>query len=111
LSKFGAPIWLRLGRVGNNAFLQRWAIWPVWDAIGGLEDGEVDELPKLLPDGKNESVVGGITIRPAAEGRPVEIRSSANAACLTIGPSGVALKAGIEQLRSHLLENVLERAL
>ena len=75
LSKFGASIWLRLGRVGNNAFLQRWAVWPVWDAIGGLEDGEIDEVPKLLPAGKNKSVVGGITIRPATDGRPVEIRS------------------------------------
>jgi hypothetical protein len=111
LSKFGAPIWLRLGRVGNNAFLQRWAVWPVWDSIGGLEDGEVNELSNLLPAGRNESVVGGITIRPAADGRPVEIRSSASAACLTIGPSGTALKAGIEQLRSLLLDNVLERAL
>jgi hypothetical protein len=110
LSKFGAPIWLRLGKVDNNAFLQRWAVWPVWDASGGLENGEIEELPTLLPAGKNEFVVGGITIRPAAEGGLVEMQSSTHAACLTIGSSGVALKAGIEQLRDFLLENVLKRA-
>jgi hypothetical protein len=110
LSKFGAPIWLRLGKVDNNEFLQRWAVWPVWDAVGGLESGEVDELVNLLPAGRIQSVVGGITIRPVAKDHRVEIQSKSRAACLTIGPAGQPLKAGIEQLRSLLLENVLKHA-
>jgi hypothetical protein len=110
LSKFGAPIWLRLGKVDNNMFLQRWAVWPIWDAVGGLENGEAGELPELLTGGKSESVVGGITIRPVAAGHPVQSQSSAHAACLTIGTSGPTLKAGIEQLSGVLLENILKRA-
>jgi hypothetical protein len=110
LPNFGAPIWLRLGKVGGNVFLQRWAVWPIWDAIGGLEAEEAEEILRLLPAGRNESVVGGITIRPAAEAAPAEIQSKAGAACLTVGASGPALKAGIEQLRDFLLEFVLKRA-
>jgi hypothetical protein len=110
LSRFGAPIWLRLGRIDSTDFLSRWAIWPVWHALGGLEPDEAEELAKLLPAGRRESVKGGITIRPAAEGRDVEQSCRANAACFTIGASGPALKAGIAQLGRFLWGHVLDQA-
>ena len=110
LSKFGAPIWLRLGRVNSADFLSRWAVWPVWDAVGGLEHGETEEISALLPNGRNESVKGGITIRPTADGQNAEVRSLANVGCLTLGASGPGLKAGIEQLRDFLIHHVLAQA-
>ena len=110
LSKFGAPIWLRMGRVNSVDFLSRWAVWPVWDAVGGLESGETDEISALLPNGRNESVKGGITIRPTADGQSAEARSLANVGCMTLGASGPELKAGIEQLRDFLIHHVLALA-
>lgn len=110
LSRFGAPIWLRLGRIDSTDFLSRWAIWPVWHALGGLEPDEAEELTKLLPAGRRESVKGGITIRPVPEGRDVEESCRADTACFTIGASGPALKAGIAQLGRFLWGHVLDQA-
>lgn len=110
LSRFGAPIWVRLGRIDSTDFLSRWAIWPVWHAVGGLEPGEAEELAKLLPAGRSESMKGGITIRPAL-GPDAEQSCSADAGCFTIGASGPALKAGIAQLGQFLRDHVLDRAI
>ena len=108
LAPFGAPIWLRLGRIGSGEFLSRWAIWPVWDAKGGLAEGEADQLAKLLPYGRRESVKGGITLRPTADGQGVDQHCRRDAACFTVGTSGRALKDGIEQLGRFLRDSVLE---
>ena len=108
LPPFGAPIWLRLGRIDSNEVLVRWAIWPVWDAEGGLDPGEADRLTQLPPYGQRESVRGGITLRPAPEGAQVEQDCRPGAGCFTVGTSGTALKAGIEQLGRFLQDYVLE---
>ncbi len=110
LHKFGAPIWLRFGPVGDNTFLLRWAVWPIWHAKGGLEKEDIAAITPLLSEGRNEFVRGGISIRPvAADGGP-QSESSDKAACLTIGPSGRALGSGIGLLRDLLVHNVLRGA-
>ena len=110
LRNFGAPIWLRFGRVGDNDFLSRWAVWPIWHAKGGVEKGDTEAIVPLLPAGRNELVRGGITIRPVAAGSDAEIDTSDRAACLTIAPSGTALGGGIMLLRNLLARTVLRGA-
>jgi hypothetical protein len=110
LSPFGAPIWLRLGRIDSDAFLSRWAIWPIWHADGGLEPGEAEEIAALLPHGRTEHVAGGITLRPVAEGAPAEEQRGPHAACFTIGTAGAALRDGIARLGQYLDDSVLRRA-
>src|ERR1019366_6773316 len=68
LGLFGAPIWLRFGRIGDNTFLLRWAVWPIWHGKGGLEKEELKSIPPLLSAGASERVSGGMTIRPATAG-------------------------------------------
>jgi hypothetical protein len=110
LAKFGAPIWLRLGRVDSPDFLLRWAIWPMWDASGGLKPGEPDELTRLVPNGRNEHVKGGIVLRPAMDGQDAEFESVPGAGCLTFGASGPALKNGLRNLQDFLRHTVLASA-
>jgi hypothetical protein len=107
LRKFGASIWLRFGRVGENDFLTRWAVWPIWHAKGGLEVGDIEAIGPLLPAGKSELVRGGITIRPVAAGGAAEIEASDWAACVTIAPSGAGLGSGIALLRDQLVRIIL----
>lgn len=107
LGKFGAPIWLRLGHIDSPSFLPRWAVWPIWDAVGGIDPDEPKELSSLFPYGRNEFVRGGITIRPTAEGQMAEIQVSTDAGCMTIGAAGAALKDGLGHLRDFLLSHVL----
>lgn len=109
LAPFGAPIWLRLGRIDSDAFLSRWAIWPLWHADGGLEPGEGDEIAALLPHGRTELVKGGITLRPVAEGTPTEEWRGPHSACFTIGAAGAALQDGIVRLGRYLDDDVLRR--
>ena len=102
LGRFGAPIWLRFGRIGDNTFLERWAVWPIWHAIGGLDEDDLTRIPPLLSAGKDEQVRGGITIRPTVPEGDALGASCDKAACVTIGASGRALAAGIGRLRDFL---------
>ena len=110
LRMFGAPIWLRFGRIGDNTFLLRWAVWPIWHAKGSLEPGDVNSIEPLLSAGRNELVRGGFTIRPVAADGAAQSTSSDKAACVTIGASGNALSAGIGLLRDLLIDKVLRGA-
>lgn len=110
LHMFGAPIWIRFGRIGDNTFLLRWAVWPIWHAKGSLEPGDVDSIEPLLSAGRNELVRGGITIRPVAADGAAQSTSSDKAACVTIGASGNALGGGIGLLRDLLIDKVLRGA-
>jgi len=114
LRYFAAPIWLRYGRVDDPmAFLRRCAVWPVWHAQGGLDDEEPDRVDRVLdaPD-QPERPRGGIVVRPAAEGAPVQAAHSraGRVACLTLGPEGVARADGIALLRGAILR-ALDRGL
>jgi hypothetical protein len=107
LGPFGAPIWLRLGRINSHAFLARWAIWPLWHADGGRRPGEGEEIAALLPHGKRELVAGGITLRPVAEGTAVEEWRGERTACFTLGAAGGALQEGIDRLGRYLDHEML----
>lgn len=109
LAPFGAPIWLRLGRIDSDAFLSRWAVWPIWHADGGLMPGEGEEIGAILPYGRNELVAGGITLRPVAEGASADEQRGAQTACFTIGAAGAALQEGIIRLGRYLDDCVLRR--
>jgi hypothetical protein len=109
LAPFGAAIWLRLGRIDSDAFLSRWAIWPIWHADGGLQPKEEGEIVALLPYGRTEFVKGGITLRPVADGGGAEEWCGPNSACFTIGSSGTALRDGIVCLGRYLDDHVLRR--
>jgi hypothetical protein len=110
LGPFGAPIWLRLGRIDSEAFLSRWAIWPIWTVNGGLERGEGEEIAALLPHGRQELVAGGITLRPVADGAAAEEWRGQHCAGFTIGAAGTALPDGIARLGRYLSDDVLRRA-
>lgn len=109
LAPFGAPIWLRLGRIDSDAFLSRWAIWPIWHADGGLMPGEGEEIGAILPYGRNEHVAGGMTLRPVAVGAAADEQRGARTACFTIGAAGAALQEGIIRLGRYLDDCVLQR--
>jgi hypothetical protein len=110
LHMFGAPIWLRFGRIGDNTFLWRWAVWPIWHAKGGLRPGDMRSIAPLLPYGQSELVRGGITIRPATSDADAQSVHTHEAGCVTIGASGSALRGGIELLRDLLVGTILQGA-
>lgn len=107
LGDFGAPIWLRFGGIGDNSFLSRWAVWPIWHARGGLDETDLTVIPTLVPAGQRELVKGGLTIRPVAAERDPEARSGAMVACVTLGASGRQLRDGILAVRTVLVADVL----
>lgn len=107
LADFGAAIWLRVGRVNRRDDFGRWAIWPLWSADGGLEPGELDEVKKLLPGGRRESVRGAITLRPTREDAAAEVVTSGTVSCLTLGAHGQALADGIANMRQTIMGQVL----
>ncbi len=48
-SNLCAPIWLRIGRIGDSlSFLARLAVWPIWDWQGGLVPGEALEVDAIV---------------------------------------------------------------
>ena len=111
LHMFGAPIWLRFGRIGDNTFLRRWAVWPIWHAMGGLRPADVHSIAQVLPDGRDEFVRGGITIRPVSWGADAQSELTGEVGCVTIGASGGALREGIGLLRELLTAAVLRTAI
>lgn len=109
LSRFGAPIWLRIGQIDSADFLSRWAIWPLWHPDGGLEPGEPDELARLLPAGRQENVRGGVTLRPVVPNGQAEQDTRTNTASFTLGTSGPALRDGLTRLGRFLHAHLLPR--
>jgi hypothetical protein len=107
LRYLGAPIWLRFGRLDDtHGFLRRCAIWPIWDAHGGLVDGEVERVERLLGAPLlTERPGGGIVVRPVADGHSaaVEHGPTGRAVGLAMSPEGEARVAGITLLREALL--------
>lgn len=110
LHMFGAPIWLRFGRIGDNTFLRRVAVWPIWDAKGGMRLGDMSSIAQLLRHGQSELVRGGITIRPVTPNVDAQSEHTNEAGCVTIGASGAALRDGIGLLRELLVDAILRGA-
>ena len=108
LRGFGATIWLRFGSVGENEILTRSAIWPLWHPAGGLDLSDFDSILASLGHVRQERIRGGLTIRPAAaEGAQVMRRG--DAACVTLAPSGDALRDGLHALRTVLADLLGQR--
>lgn len=108
LRSFAAPIWLRVGRLNVSLSDQpRWAVWPLWDAVGGIDPDarEAEEIENVLQTG-GKSVVRGIVVRPTRAGGAIEVQTSARAAVLTLGASGDALRQSIEALRDVVVANI-----
>lgn len=103
LAGFAAPIWLRIGRVGEaHQPLSRIPVWPIWSLAGGLVAGEEREVADVLPYGRQRVVRGGIVLRPATEPDTPERRSSGGAIALTLGTEGPALRDGLQGLTDYL---------
>lgn len=104
LSDFAAPIWLRIGRKGDiSGFLGHVAIWPIWDIQGGLVDGEVEELERVLSLGAKAHLAAGIVLRPARHDF-LQVQSSSKACTMAIGAYGVPLWQGLAELTHFLTE-------
>jgi hypothetical protein len=110
LHMFGAPIWLRFGQIGDNTFLSRWAVWPIWHATGGLRPDDMRSIAQLRPHGQSERVRGGIAIRPVTPDADAQSVHTHEAACVTIGASASALRDGIGLLRELLVGTILRGA-
>ena len=107
---FGAPIWLRVGRLNRQEVLSRWAVWPLWSADGGLLSGETDEVGHLLTLGRSENLRGGIILRPTQQDASAEVLTSGRVSCLTLGADGQALADGIANLRRIIIDQVFGEA-
>jgi hypothetical protein len=103
LSDFAAPIWVRFGRSGDViGFLGHIAIWPIWDIRGGLVDGEVEELERVLALGARGNLVAGIVLRPSQRDEDLESRKTARICALAVGTYGASLWQGLDEL-THFL--------
>lgn len=111
LADFGAPIWLRIGRLDDaQGFLSQVAVWPIWDPEGGLLPGEAAEIAALLPLGRRAQLRACACLRPApfdAANAASETAGSALAA--EIAPDGPALSDGLSIL-DRWIAGVLDEA-
>lgn len=108
LRSFAAPIWLRVGRLNVSLANQpRWAVWPLWDAIGGIDPvaREAEEIEGVLRAG-GASVARGIVVRPTRTNGTVETETSERATVVTLGASGEALRQSIAALRGVVVANI-----
>ncbi|RWK87959.1 MAG: DUF2357 domain-containing protein [Mesorhizobium sp.] len=100
LRDFAAPIWIRIGRVGDaEAFLENVAVWPVWDISGGAVDDEAEEVAQILPLGR---LAGALVLRPAIFGGSAVSREATKVLTATIGTEGTALSDGVAAVTRFL---------
>lgn len=110
LRPFAAPLWLRVGQLNASLTTQpHWAIWPLWDAVGGIDPNarEAEEIDGVLTAGRT-TVARGVVVRPARTGGAVEAETVARGTVLTLGASGEALRQGIEALSAMLMRHIGE---
>ena len=99
LSDFAAPIWIRLGWVGDVVgFQENLVVWPMWAIRGGLIDGELTELEGVLVTGKRAKIVAAAIIRPARSDEHCDYERSKGALCLTLGTQKAALWKSLTEL-------------
>lgn len=100
---FAAPIWLTFGRTDDfSGFSSYVAIWPIWDARGGLIDGEIAELEELLARSARHRIAAGLVLRPTSFGGKFEVQTGACSQVVAIGTEGPALWDGLEALTQFL---------
>jgi hypothetical protein len=103
LAHFCAPIWLRFGRIDASlAGLVRAPVWPIWDVVGGLVEGEAAEVRdfmavKRLRVREMHSVGGALVLRPQPDGEVVS-EIAGNVAQVTLGSAGESLRGGVKRL-------------
>jgi len=103
LARLGAPIWLRVGKVGDSAgILQRVAVWPLWSPTGGIVPGEASELHKIIENYHKGDVTGGIILRPSAEAQNADTHRNGCVLALSLGTEGEALKGTLYNLTDFL---------
>jgi hypothetical protein len=93
-----APIWLRVGRIGDAiSFLARLPVWPIWDLRGGLVPGEASEVDVIVRRLRSDSVRGALILRPQSiDGAQKEVVG--NVAQATLGSAEESLRLSLEQL-------------
>ena len=106
-----APVWLRVGKADSWSILSRIAVWPMWDAKGGLVTGEVAEITQVLKAVKKSlpdlSVDGALIIRPSDD-KPISGDVQLNVAQVTLGAAGEGLRGGIQYL-AHTVRELVEK--
>lgn len=104
LADFGAPIWVRVGRINEvDRVLANVPVWPVWDATGGLVENEAEELDRVVAVGARAQVVSGLVLRPVPADGQAERERSGRATVATIGVEGEALRQGLEALTDYFV--------
>jgi hypothetical protein len=103
LSDFASPIWVRWGRTDDViGFLRHIAIWPIWDIHGGVVDGEVEELERVLSLGAKANIVSGIVLRLSTSEDHFDTQKTAKLLALALGVNGASLWQGLDEL-THFL--------
>lgn len=110
---FAAPVWVSVAEVARSAELPRpaelprhIAVWPLWDAAGGLVPGEAAEVARFVPRaGLTERVAAAILLRPAA-GEVSEAEETGEVLAVTLGTGGAALRDGLESLGRFLTDRI-----
>jgi Domain of unknown function (DUF2357) len=106
LSDFAAPIWVRFGRSGDvTGFLGNIAVWPIWDIRGGLIEGEVEELERVLSLGARANLVAGIVLRPSRREEDLESQKTTRVFAAAVGTYGASLWRGLGEL-THFLTRI-----
>ncbi|WP_245286668.1 DUF2357 domain-containing protein [Bradyrhizobium sp. ARR65] len=99
LADFAAPIWIRFGRVGDTTgFLGNVVVWPIWAIQGGLVDGELAELERVLAIGARANIVAAAVLRPSRSDEDSNCERSKSVLCLTLGSQGAALWGSLSKL-------------
>jgi hypothetical protein len=107
LSDFASPIWIRFGRIGDIAgFLGNVVVWLIWAIRGGLIDGELAELERVLAAGTRANIVAAAILRPSPSDELCGCERSKNVLCLTLGTQSAALWKSLIEL-THLFTSTL----
>lgn len=113
LATFCAPIWLRFGTIGAPlAGLVRVPVWPIWDAAGGLVEGEAAEVSDFIFAKRRhlremQGVGGALILRPHAEGE-IASEFAGNVAQVTLGSAGEPLREGLKRLAEIVRDMLVE---
>jgi hypothetical protein len=111
LGFFAAPLWLRIGRVGDiQELLSPVAVWPLWSPSGGLALGDADEVALILAKELKKTVRGGLLIRPAASPDDTTRDRSGNVLAMTLGTEGAALTQALQDITAHIAALLAEGA-
>ncbi|MGY0572419.1 DUF2357 domain-containing protein [Bradyrhizobium sp. RDM12] len=107
ISDFAAPILIRFGRLGEVVgFLGNAVVWPIWAVHGGLVEGELAEIERILAIGPKAKIVAAAVLRPTADDESHECQRGTSAICLTIGTQRTGLWNALKEL-TQLFTSIL----